>query len=157
MKRIKFQNKFFLIVLPINCIFILAIVSGCSSEHSDGQHKLTYQDKRNSGIQPVRTEIGEASWYGPGFHGKKTASGEIFDQKEMTAAHPSLPMGTEVKVTNLDNDEKIKVRINDRGPYAKDRVIDLSRAAAKKLDMENEGTAPVKIETKLPDKKDATD
>ncbi len=64
----------------------------------------------------------------------------------MTAAHPSLPMGTEVKVTNLDNGEKTKVKINDRGPYAKDRIIDLSHAGAKKLDMENAGTAEVKIE-----------
>jgi rare lipoprotein A len=96
----------------------------------------------------MHKEVGEASWYGPGFQGQETASGETFDQKEMTAAHPTLPMGTKAKVTNLENDKKVEVRINDRGPYADNRVIDLSSAAAKKLDMKEDGTTQVKIETK---------
>jgi rare lipoprotein A len=90
--------------------------------------------------------VGEASWYGPGFQGNETANGETFDQKKMTAAHPTLPMGTNVEVTNLENGKKVEVRINDRGPYVGDRAIDLSRAAARKLDMEEDGTAQVKIE-----------
>jgi rare lipoprotein A len=92
----------------------------------------------------VYKETGEASWYGPGFHGKETASGETFNQNEMTAAHPKLPLGSEVEVTNLANGKSVTVEINDRGPYAKGRDIDLSKAAADKLDVD--GTAPVKIE-----------
>ena len=91
-------------------------------------------------------QVGTASWYGPGFHGKKTASGERFDQNKLTAAHRSLPLDTVVKVTNLDNGKAVKVSINDRGPYSGKRVIDLSRAAARKLDMTDDGTARVRIE-----------
>jgi rare lipoprotein A len=91
-------------------------------------------------------QVGTASWYGPGFHGRKTASGERFDQNKLTAAHRSLPLDTVVKVTNLDNGKAVKVAINDRGPYVGNRVIDLSRAAANKLDMTEDGTARVRIE-----------
>ncbi len=91
-------------------------------------------------------EYGEASWYGPGFEGKQTASGETFDQNRLTAAHLSLPLGTKVKVTNLENGRSVKVEVNDRGPYVRGRAIDLSKAAARKLDMVDEGTAPVRIE-----------
>ena len=97
-------------------------------------------------------QVGTASWYGPGFNGKKTASGERFDQNKLTAAHRSLPLDTVVKVTNLDNGKAVKVEINDRGPYSGKRVIDLSRAAARKLDMTDDGTARVRIEVaELPD------
>ena len=91
-------------------------------------------------------QVGTASWYGPGFHGRKTASGERFDQNKLTAAHRSLPLDTVVKVTNLDNGKAVKVEINDRGPYSGKRVIDLSRAAARELDMTDDGTARVRIE-----------
>ncbi|MDD5410542.1 MAG: septal ring lytic transglycosylase RlpA family protein, partial [Methylobacter sp.] len=103
--------------------------------------------------KPVQKEVGEASWYGPGFQGQETASGKTFNQKEMTAAHPTLPMGSKAKVTNLENNKKVEVKINDRGPYAEDRVIDLSGAAAKKLDIKEGGTAKVKIEAKPVKKK----
>ena len=96
--------------------------------------------------EPVYKETGEASFYGPGFHGKETASGETFNQNELTAAHPKLPLGSEVEVKNLENGKTVTVEINDRGPYAKGRDIDLSKAAAKQLDMVEGGTAPVKIE-----------
>ncbi len=89
---------------------------------------------------------GWASWYGPGFDGNQTASGEIFDQYELTAAHPSLPFGTVVRVTNQDNGQSVVVRINDRGPYAGGRVIDLSKAAAQALGMMSSGVAPVQID-----------
>lgn len=91
------------------------------------------------------TQEGVASWYGPGFHGRKTANGEIFDQHEMTAAHPSLPLGTRVLVTNLSNGRAVEVRINDRGPFVGRRVIDLSYAAASAIDMIGPGTARVRI------------
>lgn len=104
----------------------LALVSGCSSVSE-------------------RTQVGKASWYGPGFHGKKTASGEIFNQNALTAAHPELPFGSKVKVTNLANGKKVVVTINDRGPYHDDRIIDLSQAAARKLALE--GTTRVSVVT----------
>lgn len=91
-------------------------------------------------------QVGMASWYGPTFHGEATTSGEIYDQNAMTAAHPSLPMNTVVEVTNLENGKEVQVRINDRGPFAKERIIDLSHAAAEKLDMLGPGTAKVKVE-----------
>lgn len=89
-------------------------------------------------------QVGQASWYGPGFHGRKTASGTRFNQYALTAAHRSLPLGTRARVTNLKNGKKVLVTINDRGPYYGGRIIDLSRAAAKQLAMN--GTAPVRIE-----------
>lgn len=92
------------------------------------------------------TETGMASWYGPDFHGKNTANGEVYDQDGMTAAHKTLPFGTIVRVTNLDNGRQVTVRINDRGPYARGRIIDLSRAAAREVDMIGAGTARVRVE-----------
>ena len=89
---------------------------------------------------------GTASWYGPGFHGKKTASGEIYDQNKLTAAHKTVPLGSKARVTNLENGNSVEVEINDRGPFVKGRIIDLSRAAAGALGIVESGTAPVQIE-----------
>jgi rare lipoprotein A len=89
---------------------------------------------------------GKCSWYGRDFQGKKTASGERFDMHKLTAAHRTLPFGTSVRVRRLDNHESVIVTINDRGPYADDRIIDLSYAAAKRLGMLDVGTAAVEIE-----------
>jgi len=91
-------------------------------------------------------EIGQASWYGDQHQGRTTASGAQFDMNQMTAAHRSLPLGSNVRVTNLDNGRSVEVVINDRGPYAGSRVIDLSREAARRLQMEREGIAPVRVE-----------
>ncbi len=90
-------------------------------------------------------EVGIASWYGPGFHGKKTANGEIFNQNALTAAHKFLPLGTYVFVENLQNGRRIRVKINDRGPFAHDRVIDLSKKAASDLDLIEKGLGQVRI------------
>ncbi|MFO1153339.1 MAG: septal ring lytic transglycosylase RlpA family protein [Rhodospirillales bacterium] len=95
---------------------------------------------------PSFVQRGLASWYGPGFHGKKTASGDTFDQNDLTAAHRKLPLGTKATVTNLENGKQVDVEINDRGPYVGGRVIDLSKAAAEKIDMKGDGTARVKVE-----------
>jgi rare lipoprotein A len=95
---------------------------------------------------PRVSQTGIASWYGPGFHGKTTASGIIYNQHDLTAAHQTLPLGTRVLVTNLDNGRSIEVLINDRGPFAKGRIIDLSYAAAESLGMIGPGTIPVRIE-----------
>lgn len=89
---------------------------------------------------------GKASWYGPGFQGRRTASGERFNAWAYTAAHRSLPFGTQVKVTNLRNGRSVVVRINDRGPYSGGRVIDLSKAAAQAIGIIRSGTAPVRLE-----------
>lgn len=95
---------------------------------------------------PGRPQSGVASWYGPGFHGQPTSSGAIYDQHSLTAAHPSLPLGTRARVTNLDNGKSVEVLINDRGPFAKGRVIDLSHAAAQEIGMLGPGTARVQID-----------
>ena len=123
------------------------------SEKSEGRQdlvkdKVTVQQGQDG--KPIVEQMGEASFYGPGFHGKKTATGEKFDQNKNTAAHPTLPLGTEATVTNLDTGASVDVKINDRGPYVKGRDIDLSKGAAKELGMTKEGVAPVKIEAKVP-------
>ncbi|MEQ8250153.1 MAG: septal ring lytic transglycosylase RlpA family protein [Oceanibaculum nanhaiense] len=92
------------------------------------------------------TETGIASWYGPGFHGKLTANGEIYDENDLTAAHRTLPMPSLVRVTNLENGRSLVVRVNDRGPFAHGRIIDLSRRSAQLLGIEQRGTAKVKVE-----------
>ncbi len=91
-------------------------------------------------------ETGIASWYGPGFHGRKTANGEIYDQYDLTAAHRTLPLPSMVRVTNLGNGRSIVVRLNDRGPFANNRIIDLSRRSAELLGFRVQGTAKVKVE-----------
>ena len=88
-------------------------------------------------------QCGGASWYGPGFHGKKAASGQRFDQNAMTAAHKSLPFGTVVRVTDQRSGKSVNVTINDRGPFHRGRIIDLSKAAATKLGIRNAGTGKV--------------
>jgi rare lipoprotein A len=91
-------------------------------------------------------EEGLASWYGNEYHGRLTASGEVFDQNAMTAAHREFPFGTIVHVTNLRNHRSVVVRINDRGPFVRGRIIDLSRGAARELNMLRDGVVPVRIE-----------
>jgi rare lipoprotein A (peptidoglycan hydrolase) len=100
--------------------------------------------------KPETTQVVTASWYGPGFHGQETASGETFDQNALTAAHRTLPLGTEAKVTNLETGQSVTVTINDRGPYVPGRQLDLSQAAAKQIGLTKKGVAKVKIETKRP-------
>jgi rare lipoprotein A len=95
--------------------------------------------------QPDYDETGIASWYGPDFYGKYTANGEVYDGDALTAAHRTLPMPVNVRVTNLENGKSIVVRVNDRGPYARGRIIDLSRHAAELLDVVKNGTAPVRV------------
>jgi rare lipoprotein A len=92
------------------------------------------------------TQEGVASWYGKDFHGKRTSNGEIYDMHAMTAAHKTLPLGVFVKVRNKENGVETIVRVNDRGPFVKNRIIDLSYSAAKKLGVDMKGTAPVRIE-----------
>lgn len=95
-------------------------------------------------------QTGIASWYGRDFHGKRTANGEIYDMYKLTAAHRTLPFNTFVEVENLENNQKIIVRINDRGPFVNDRIIDLSFKAAQEIEMEDQGTARVAIKVIKP-------
>jgi rare lipoprotein A len=118
------------LVFPLLAVFI--IYSGCRA-------RVNYFPEGN-------VQTGIASWYGEEFHGKSTSSHEIYDMNDLTAAHNSLPLGTYVMVTNLDNGQSVVVRINDRGPFVKNRVIDLSYAAARAIDLVGPGTAPVKLE-----------
>ena len=108
---------------------VLALLGGCSTFGGTGS-----------------SETGEASYYAQAHHGKRTASGERFDQHALTAAHRTLPFGTQVRVTNLNNERSVVVRINDRGPFVRGRIIDVSRAAAERLGMLRAGVAPVRIE-----------
>jgi rare lipoprotein A len=115
---------------------LLGMLGGCASQRDD--------------VWPVDGQDyhaeGKASYYGDRHHGRKTASGERFDQHALTAAHRSLPFGSQVRVTNLGNGKSVVVRINDRGPYAKGRIIDLSKKAAERLDMLRAGVVPVRVE-----------
>ncbi len=120
------------------CWVLVLVFSGC-----------TLVSRRTTPPADIRSgtvEVGTASWYGPGFHGNRTSSGEVYDQYDLTAAHQTLPLGTRVAVTNLTNGKEVEVRINDRGPFVKGRSIDLSYAAARSLGMIGPGTVPVRIE-----------
>lgn len=141
-------------------IVLTLILAGCSSAPRYGSQttpgKTTSPGRRTPTRQiPVekspelsyqRSWIGLSSWYGEDFHGKKTANGEIFDMYALTAAHKTLPLGTQIRVTNLENNRSVVVRVNDRGPYIEGRILDLSYGAAKALGFENMGTAKVHIQ-----------
>jgi rare lipoprotein A len=94
---------------------------------------------------PRPAVVGKASWYGAFHHGKRTASGEVFDMHALTAAHRTLPLGTRVRVTHLRNGKSVEVRVNDRGPVIRGRIIDLSRGAAARLDAVDDGVFPVEV------------
>ena len=114
---------------------LLAFAAGCSESPEADATESTLIQK------------GKASYYARSFHGERTANGETFNQNELVAAHKSLPFDTRVQVTNLENGKQVTVRINDRGPYKPGRIIDLSRVAANRIDLLEDGIAPVKIET----------
>jgi rare lipoprotein A (peptidoglycan hydrolase) len=113
---------------------------------ADRPPEAVKKTKKTGSLRNRLTQLGKASWYGPGFHGKPTASGEVFDQSLMTAAHNTFPLGSRAKVTNLANGHSVEVRINDRGPHAAGRIIDLSRAAAGALGIVGLGVARVQVE-----------
>ena len=132
---------------------LLSLLLSCARPEKRPQPPLGYPQPYKVGkrwYQPLKDahdyrERGTASWYGRQFHGRKTASGEIYDMHAMTAAHKTLPMGTYVRACNLDNGKTVDVRINDRGPFVRGRVIDLSYEAAKRIGVIGPGTAPVEI------------
>jgi rare lipoprotein A len=140
-------------------IFISVSCFGCARNlavtQKDTKRSYTVMGKTYypmSKVEPGYTENGIASWYGPGFHGKTTASMEVYNMHELTAAHNVLPLNTLVRVTNLNNKKEALVRINDRGPFVGDRVLDLSLGAAEQLGMVKNGVAPVRIAVITPGK-----
>jgi len=121
--------------------------------NSPNMHRATMRPYTIAGktYYPTMVSVGEtfsgiASWYGKDFHGRKTSNGEIYNMHDLSAAHKTLPMNTMVKVTHLKNGKSVIVRVNDRGPFVKNRIIDLSYTAAQRIDMIQSGTAPVRIE-----------
>lgn len=128
-------------------IFAVLIVScGSSIAYGDYVDTTGWSRKQIESIKKhPQTQIGIASYYGKKFHKKRTANGEIFNMYKVSAAHKSYPLGTKVRVTNLENGKSIKLVINDRGPFVKGRIIDLSYRAARKLDFVNQGTTKVRI------------
>jgi rare lipoprotein A len=161
------MSKFFIFLVAVITIF-----SGCSTRGkgvythtpksnyvvSDSISSKTYTKPtmrpytiRGKTYYPTVVSVGDtfegtASWYGPNFHGKFTSNGERYNMYDFTAAHKTLPMNTILKVTNKRNNKSVIVRVNDRGPFVDNRIIDLSKAAAKKIDMIGTGTAPVRLE-----------
>jgi rare lipoprotein A len=132
-------------LLTLTALLILTSVAalpglGCTSS------KSRPDTATSSGAKSGYQEKGIASWYGGKFHGRTTASGERYDMNKLTAAHKKLPFGSRVLVTNLDNGRQVEVRITDRGPFIHGRIIDLSREAARRIDMIQAGTARVRIE-----------
>lgn len=131
-------------------MFCLLFMSSCSSRPARTTEDLsaigTAPPSSASEWQVGKIIEGDASWYGGKFHGRQTASGEIFDMYAYSGAHKTMPLGSMVRVTHMANGRSLDVKINDRGPYAKGRILDLSYAAAKKLGYESDGTARVRIE-----------
>lgn len=129
-------------------VFVLGILLACSgcagSTHRKGYTRVTKSSRVQKKAEIGYTFSGDASYYGEGFDGKKTASGEIFDSDDFTCAHRTLPFGTKLKVTRIKTGASVVVRVNDRGPYAKKRVLDLSEAAGKALGLDKAGHAQVK-------------
>ncbi len=126
---------------------LVALLAACAG-HGGGRAPAGEMGRK---LKPGFYREGVASWYGHPFHGCPTASGEIYDMNGLTAANKELPLGTRVRVTNLENGRQVEVVINDRGPFVKNRIIDLSLGAARRLDLVRNGTARVRIEIlKLP-------
>jgi rare lipoprotein A len=122
----------------------LIALSRCTRLERPGETVRHFHEPTAASSEYQRREVGKASWYGPGFQNKRTASGEVFDQNKLTAGSRTLPLGTVVEVTNLKNGKRVQVKVNDRGPRVRGRTIDLSRAAAKKLGTVKTGVTPVK-------------
>ena len=130
-------------------VCLAVLLSGCAAGNAKIASRKGYvrfPEKQYASGEKAEIGLkikGQASYYGPGFHGKQTASGEIFDQDDYTCAHKSLPFGTKLKVVRVDNGSSVVVRVNDRGPYVDGRILDLSVAAGKQIGLDKVGHAEV--------------
>ena len=136
------------LIIRLSLLVLFTFILGCIPAPRYG-HQLSNDKKNsvaNSKVKHRKTMSGVSSFYAEDFHGKLTANGEVYDMYGVTAAHKTLPLGTVCRVTNLENNRSLILRINDRGPYIKGRILDCSYGAAKKLDFIRQGTTKVKIE-----------
>jgi rare lipoprotein A len=146
-KVLSFLFPFFTLIL----IFLFLSIA-CAPKRVPTERRIPPSEKQITKEERIEkretkgVQYGIASWYGKDFHGKTTSSGEIYDMYELTCAHNTLPLGTPVMVTNLENGKSVELKVNDRGPFVKERIIDLSYAAAQILGMYEKGTAQVKVE-----------
>ena len=127
--------------LRVLAVLLVTLVGGCATSRPRRAAPPKVVSRAAAGAA-----VGQASYYGSKFHGRPTASGERFDNGKLTAAHRTLPFGTKVRVTNLDNGRSVVVRVNDRGPFVRGRIIDLSQAAARRIDMDRAGVARVRLQ-----------
>jgi len=144
--------------LPVVIIFSLSLFLSCGPRHVVIERRTPPPEKQEvkkersvpeakiEKMESKGVQYGVASWYGGGFHGRPTSSGEVYDMHQLTCAHNTLPLGTVVMVTNLENGRSLELKVNDRGPFVKERILDVSYAAAQMLGMWEKGTAPVKVE-----------
>jgi len=132
------------------CLLVASLLSSCTGVHGPpSTPSAVGPSPTKPGAEsspPSRVQVGVASWYGKGFHGRLTASGEVYDMYQITAAHRTADLGTYALVTNLENGQAVRVRINDRGPFKHSRILDLSYAAARQIDLVRTGSGRVKIE-----------
>src|SRR5438477_1061736 len=133
--------------LRLSTLVLISILvgSGAAGCTTTVRRPLPPPEPSHPSTSALPSQIVVASWYGPGFQGRRTASGERFQAQELTAAHRSLPLGSQVMVTNLANGKSVRVRITDRGPYVRGRSLDLSRAAARRVGLEKRGVGRVRI------------
>jgi len=134
--------------VPVIIIFSLFLLVACGPRYVVRERR-TLPPEKEATIEKMESrgvQQGIASWYGADFHGKQTSSGEVYDMYQLTCAHNTLPLGTMVMVTNLENGRSVELKVNDRGPFVKGRIIDLSYAAARMLGMHEQGTAAVRVE-----------
>jgi rare lipoprotein A len=135
-------------LLPVLLIVVFLLLTACGPRYIVRERRMPPPEKETKIEKRETREVqqGIASWYGADFHGKQTSSGEVYDMYQLTCAHQTLPLGTMVMVTNLENGKSVELKVNDRGPFVKGRIIDVSYAAARMLDMHAQGTAMVKVE-----------
>jgi rare lipoprotein A len=138
-----------MVLLSTLLIVVFLLLTACGPRHRVVYERRIPSPEKETKIEKRETrevQQGIASWYGKDFHGKHTSSGEVYDMYQLTCAHQTLPLGTMVMVTNLENGKSVELKVNDRGPFVKGRIIDVSYAAAKMLDMCEKGTTMVKVE-----------
>ena len=136
------NNKF--LILFSSCLLIMLSLIGCASSNKIASSDPVISQKEPSAVGDI--QYGVSSYYAEKFHGRRTANGEIYDMYEISGAHQTLPFNSVVKVTNLENNKELVIKVNDRGPFIKDRIFDCSYGAAVKLGFISKGTAIVKVE-----------